>query len=75
MVVKFATELANMAELTSFTFENNVIEDEVALCALFNNLSAFERLENLNVRQNKFTQAIVQALCNGITNKRELRVS
>ena len=74
-IVKFATDLANMPELTSFTFENNTIEDEVALCALFNNLSAFERLENLNVRQNKFSQAIIQALCNGVTGKRELRVS
>jgi len=55
------------------TFENNTIRDEDALCALFTNLRGFERLENLNIRQNKFSYNIVNALATGITDKRELR--
>ena len=49
--------------------------DEDALCALFSNLRGYERLENLNIRQNKFTFNIVSALAQGIQDKRELRVS
>ena len=65
--------MANLPELQSLTFENNTIRDEDALCALFTNLRGFERLENLNIRQNKFSYNIVNALATGITDKRELR--
>ena len=68
--------MANLPELQSLTFENNImLGDEDSLCALFSNLRGYERLENLNVRQNKFTFSIVNALAQGIQDKRELRVS
>ena len=55
--------MANLPELQSLTFENNVMMgDEDSLCALFSNLRGFERLENLNIRQNKFSFNIVNAL-------------
>ena len=75
-VVELAREMANLPELQSLTFENNIMMgDDDSLCALFSNLRGYERLENLNVRQNKFTFAIVNALAQGIQDKRELRVS
>ena len=74
-MVGLAQEMANLPELQSLTFENNSIRDEDALCALFNNLRGYERLENLNIRQNKFSYNVVNALATGITDKRELRVS
>ena len=75
-VVELAREMANLPELQSLTFENNImLGDEDSLCALFSNLRGYERLENLNVRQNKFTFSIVNALAQGIQDKRELRVS
>ena len=64
-----------MTELTSFTFEGNTIQDEAAVCAMLSSLSKFEKLENLNVRCNKFNSKIVEALCKGISGKKELRVS
>ena len=68
--------MANLPELQSLTFENNtMVGDEDSLCALFSNLRGYERLENLNVRQNKFSFSVVNALAQGIQDKRELRVS
>lgn len=64
-----------MPDLVSLTFENNVIQDEGAVASLFQNLKTFDRLENLNIRQNKFTNRIVEALCDGVMHKKELRVS
>ena len=52
-----------------------MIQDEDAICSLFSNLRGFDRLENLNIRQNKFTFNMVNALATGIQDKRELRVS
>ena len=54
-IVQFAQELAKLPELQSLTFEHNNVRDEEALCALFSNLRGYERLENLNVRENKFS--------------------
>ena len=51
-----------MQELQSLTFEHNTIHDEEALAALFANLRGYERLENLNVRENKFSYGVVNAL-------------
>ena len=66
-MVDLAQEMANLPELQSLTFENNqVMGDEDALCALFQNLRGYERLENLNIRQNKFSFNIVNALALGI---------
>ena len=73
--VKIAKEIAALTDLNSFTFECNTIVDEESVCALLQNLKNFERLENINVRQNKFTQRIMDALCDGIKHKKELRVS
>ena len=70
-----AREMASLPELQSLTFENNIVQDEDAICALFTNLRGFERLENLNIRQNDFTFNMVNALATGIQDKRELRVS
>lgn len=66
---------AMSSDLTSFTFEGNVIRDEASVCALFQNFKSFERLENLNIRSNNFTHKIADALCEGILHKKELRVS
>ena len=74
-VVKLAQEMAQLPELQSLTFENNTIKDEDALCALFSNLRGYDRLENLNIRQNKFSSNMVNSLAQGIADKRELRVS
>jgi hypothetical protein len=73
--VKIAKEIAALTDLNSFTFECNTIVDEESVCSLLQNLKNFERLENINVRQNKFTQRIMDALCDGIKHKKELRVS
>lgn len=73
--VRIAKEIAALPDLTSLTFENNIIVDEESVCVLFQNLKQYERLENLNIRQNKFTQRITDALCDGIKHKKELRVS
>ena len=67
--------MANLPELQSLTFENNTIRDEDAVCALLSNLKGYDRLENLNVRENKFSYNVVNALAQGIADKRELRVS
>jgi len=73
--LKIAKEIAALPDLTSLTFENNTVVDEESVCVLFQNLRTYERLENLNIRQNKFTQRITDALCDGIKHKKELRVS
>jgi len=41
---------------------------------LLSNLKSFDKLENLNVRLNKLNLKIVDALCEGIMHKKELRV-
>jgi len=74
-VVALAQEMANLPELQSLTFENNIIKDEDAVCALLSNLKGYDRLENLNIRENKFTMNVINALAQGVENKRELRVS
>jgi hypothetical protein len=48
--MKLAKKLAEMKDLTSLTFEGNFIQDEAGVCALFSNLKAFEKLENINIR-------------------------
>ena len=72
---KYGKQLEGIADLTSFTFEGNAIKDEAAVCALFAGLSKYDKLENLNVRCNKFTVKIVESICKGISGKKELRVS
>ena len=58
------------------TFENNEILDIAGMCAVFKQLRQFEKLESLNFRCNKnFNDQIVAALAEGITLKKELRVS
>lgn len=73
--MKLAKQMIAQGDLTSFNFEGNLIKDEASVCALFQNLKTFDRLENLNIRANKFTHKIIDALCEGIVNKKELRVS
>ena len=75
VIVGLAQQMANLPELQSLTFESNIIKDEDALCALFANLRGYDRLENLNIRENKFSYNVVNALATGIQDKRELRVS
>ena len=58
-VVAQANRLAEMDDLTAFTFENNRIEDVEAVAKLFANLKTFDRIENLNFRQNNFTTPIL----------------
>lgn len=58
------------------TFENNTIMDVPGVCAVFRQLRQFEKLESLNFRCNtNFTDEVVAALAEGITLKKELRVS
>lgn len=58
------------------TFENNEILDVAGMCQVFKQLRQFEKLESLNFRCNKnFNDEIVAALAEGITLKKELRVS
>jgi hypothetical protein len=58
------------------TFENNTIVDIPSMCNVFKQLKTFEKLESLNFRCNKgFGDEIVNALCEGIMLKKELRVS
>jgi hypothetical protein len=73
--IKFAKQISAQPDLTSFTFESNIIQDEAAVCALLSNLKSFDKLENLNVRLNKLNLKIVDALCEGIMHKKELRVN
>ena len=55
--------------------ENNRITDEQGVCALLMNLKNYDKIESLNIRQNDFSPAVVAALAEGISNKKELRVS
>ncbi len=73
--MQLAQEMAKLPELQSLTFESNIIRDEEAICALFSNLRGYDRLENLNIRENHFSSNVVNALATGIQDKRELRVS
>jgi hypothetical protein len=72
--IKLAKQISAQPDLTSFTFESNIIQDEAAVCALLSNLKSFDKLENLNVRLNKLNVKVVDALCEGIMHKKELRV-
>lgn len=73
--LKFAKMIAATPDLVSLTFEGNTIQDEAAVASLFQNLKTFDKIENLNIRQNMLTIRVVEALCEGITHKKELRVS
>jgi len=73
--IKLAKQISAQPDLTSFTFESNIIQDEAAVCALLSNLKSFDKLENLNVRLNKLNLKVVDALCEGIMHKKELRVN
>lgn len=75
MIVSYAEKIAALPELNSFTFENNTIVDEDAVCALLANLKSFEKLENINIRGNRLTNRMVDALVEGFRNQKELRVS
>jgi hypothetical protein len=58
------------------TFENNQIVDIKGMCEVFKALRGFEKLESLNFRCNtNFTDEVIAALSEGITLKKELRVS
>ena len=45
------------------------------MCVLLKNLANFDKLESLTIRQNKINGAIMNALVEGISKKKELRVS
>lgn len=69
-------ELRDRKELVQFTFENNTIKDINAVCDVFRYLRHFDKLESLNFRcNNNFNDDVVNALSDGITHKKELRVS
>jgi len=61
-IVQLAQEMARLPELQSLTFESNIIRDEDSICALFSNLRGYDRLENINIRDNQFSYNIVNAL-------------
>jgi hypothetical protein len=69
-------ELKDRKDLTQITFENNEIRDVQGVCTVFKYFRNFERLESLNLRCNKnFDDEVLKALAEGITLKKELRVS
>ena len=69
-------DLKDRKDLVQMTFENNTIMDVPGVCAVFRQLRQFEKLESLNFRCNtNFTDEVVAALAEGITLKKELRVS
>ena len=69
-------DLKDRKDMVQMTFENNTIVDIPGMCAVFRQLRQFEKLESLNFRCNKnFTDDVVAALAEGITLKKELRVS
>lgn len=58
------------------TFENNEIYDVKGMRNVFKFLKNFEKLETLNFRCNKnFNDELVESLAEGISLKKELRVS
>ena len=56
------------------TFENNNIIDVDGLCQVFASLRNYEKLEGINFRSNNFSEKVIEALCEGIKMKKELRV-
>ena len=69
-------DLKERKDMVQMTFENNEILDVKGMCNVFRYLKHFERLESLNFRCNKnFDEEVVKALAEGITLKKELRVS
>lgn len=69
-------DLKERKDLVQMTFENNQIVDLKGMCEVFKALRGFEKLESLNFRCNtNFTDEVVAALAEGITLKKELRVS
>ncbi len=69
-------DLKERKDMVQMTFENNEIYDVKGLCGVFRYLKHFEKLESLNFRCNKnFDEMLVKALGEGISLKKELRVS
>lgn len=69
-------DIRDRKDLVSMTFENNDIQDVAGVCAVFKQLRNFERLESLNFRCNRgFDDRVLEALAEGLTLKKELRVS
>ena len=59
VLVKKAAELASFPEINTFTFEGNNILAQEPMKALFVNLRAFDRLENMNIRNNRLTLPLI----------------
>ena len=57
------------------TFENNNIVDVDGMCQVFSTLKNYDKLEGINFRCNNFNERMIEALCEGIKMKKELRVS
>ena len=69
-------ELKERKDMVQMTFENNEIVDVAGMAEIFKHLRHYEKLESLNFRCNKnFNDDIIAALAEGITLKKELRVS
>ena len=69
-------DLKERKDMVQMTFENNEIYDVKGLCSVFRYLKHFEKLESLNFRCNKnFDEMLIKALGEGISLKKELRVS
>ena len=62
--------------MVQMTFENNVIYDMNGMVNILKYLKNFERLESLNFRCNEnFNDEAMAALAEGVSLKKELRVS
>jgi len=67
--------LKERPDLMQLTFENNNIIDVDGICQVFSSLRNFEKLEGINFRSNNFSERVIEALCEGIKMKKELRVN
>jgi hypothetical protein len=74
--MQILSDLKERKDMVQMTFENNEIIDVKGMQMVFKYLKNFEKLESLNFRCNRnFTNDLVDALAEGITLKKELRVS
>lgn len=74
--MQIMADLKERKDMVQMTFENNEILDVKGMCQVFRSLKGFEKLESLNFRCNKnFNNELIEALAEGISLKKELRVS
>lgn len=74
MVIQIQRDLLQRPDLMQLTFENNNIIDAEGISVVFSSLKSYDKLEGINFRCNNFNDKVIEALCEGIRMKKELRV-